>query len=91
MGSMSEKLGGCLGNSRLSLIVIDAQNGSKSLFGQQRHGSRTLHSECTTIKRFIQQAYDLDVNGSMNPLCSGHANRGPAFLVIDHVERLSVS
>ncbi len=38
-----------------------------------------LRSECTTVERFIQQAYGLDANGKTNPLSSVTVTGGPAW------------
>ena len=46
----------------------------------------TLHSECTTVERLIQQAYGLFANGHINPLSSVTVTGGPAWARSDLYE-----
>ena len=46
----------------------------------------TLHSECTTVDRLIQQAYGLFANGHMNPLSSVTVTGGPDWAKSDLYE-----
>lgn len=46
----------------------------------------TLRSECTTVRRLVQQAYGLFANGHMNPLSSVTVTGGPAWAASDLYE-----
>jgi bla regulator protein BlaR1 len=53
---------------------------------QEDSSPGTLHSSCTTVERFIQQAYGLFANGHMNPLSSVTVTGGPAWASSDLYE-----